>query len=85
MAVKEIKAPVAEVLVEDLQAVAAALNAAHMSSMAEDLVAQYRKLSNRQQYSPITRILERSLTLVETYIAGTLEEEGEEEDGEGGS
>lgn len=78
MAVEETQVPQIALLVDDLEAIRAALNSAHMCAMAEDLASQYRKLSNRQQYSPLTRVLGKSLAMVEGYINDEVTEEDED-------
>ena len=57
------------VLVMDLEVIRSALNVAHMQSMSQDLSDQYRKLSNRQQYSAMTKALEGSLAKIDAYLA----------------
>lgn len=66
------------VLASDLEIIRSALNVAHMFSMSQDLSDQYRKLSNRQQYSAMTKTLESSLSKVEAYLA-LLEQQSDEE------
>lgn len=70
-----ITVPTRKVSLEDLEVIRAALNSAHMCSMANDLADQYRKLSNRQQYSAMTKALEGSLLTVEAYINEEDEED----------
>lgn len=72
-----ITVPTVQVQLDDLEVVRAALNSAHMFSMATDLAEQYRKLSNRQQYSAMTKALEGSLAKVEAYIELAQEEDDE--------
>lgn len=61
--------PSLNVLVSDLEVIRAALNSAYHKTLAEDLAEQYRKLSNRQQYSALTKSLEGTLALVEGYLS----------------
>jgi hypothetical protein len=56
------------VALSHLEVIRAALNSAYHKGMAEDLADQYRKLSNRQQYSALTKSLEGTLAMVEDYI-----------------
>lgn len=70
-----ITVPTRKVSLDDLEIIRAALNSAHMYSMATDLTEQYRKLSNRQQYSAMTKALEGSLARVEAYINAEDEDE----------
>lgn len=63
-----IAVPTLEVSLEDMEIFRAAVNSAYMQSMAHDLCEQYRKLSNRQQYSALTKALERTLLGMEAYI-----------------
>lgn len=56
------------VSVSDLSMILGALHAAHMQSQARDLAEQYRKLSNRQQWSALTKELESSVALVDSYL-----------------
>jgi hypothetical protein len=64
------------VLLSDLQQIRDSLHAAHMQSQTRDLQEQYQKLSNRQQWSALTKHLEQSLTKVEAFI-----KEAEDDDG----
>lgn len=67
-----------QVLVTDLEVIRAALNISHMQSVSQDLSDQYRKLSNRQQYSAMTKALEGSLIKADAYL--TAYYEGQEEE-----
>lgn len=68
------------VLVMDLEIIRSALNVAHMQSMSQDLSDQYRKLSNRQQYSAMTKALEGSLAKVDAYLSQLDEDENEDDE-----
>lgn len=68
------------VLVMDLEVIRSALNVAHMQSMSQDLSDQYRKLSNRQQYSAMTKALEGSLAKIDAYLAAYEESQEEDDD-----
>lgn len=68
------------VLIMDLEVIRSALNVAHMQSMSQDLSDQYRKLSNRQQYSAMTKALEGSLAKVDAYLEAAYKEPEEEDD-----
>lgn len=70
------------VLASDLEIIRSALNVAHMFSMSQDLSDQYRKLSNRQQYSAMTKTLESSLGKVEAYLALLEQQDDEEQEDE---
>lgn len=68
------------VLIMDLEVIRSALNVAHMQSMSQDLSDQYRKLSNRQQYSAMTKALEGSLDKVDAYLAAYEAQQEEDDD-----
>lgn len=67
--------PEVTVLLSDLEVIRAALNSAYHKGVAEDLSEQYRKLSNRQQYSALTKALEGTLSTVDTYIEAAQEDD----------
>jgi 23S rRNA U2552 (ribose-2'-O)-methylase RlmE/FtsJ len=64
-----------EVTATDLEVIRAALNSAHLQNVVLDMAEQYRKLSNRDQSSAMTKALQRAQYLVEEYLAVEVEEE----------
>jgi hypothetical protein len=63
------------VLLSDLESLKETLNAAYMRNQADDLSEQYRKLSNRLQYSALTKQLEMAIGRVQALIDSAEEEE----------
>lgn len=62
----------------DLEAISAALSASFHQNTVLDLADGYRRLTANPKPSPLTRSLERSLALVDSYI-NQEEEETEDE------
>lgn len=62
--------PVSEISVsiDDLEVFRAALNSAYHANLALDLSEQYRKLSVRNQSSPMTKALESALERIEAIM-----------------
>lgn len=67
--------PSTQVLLSDLEVLRAALSSAYHQNLSLDLVENYRKLSNRQPQSAMTKALQGALAKIETYIALAIEEE----------
>lgn len=64
------------VVLNDLEIVRAALNAAHHHSTVIDLAEQYRKLIQRPTPSNLTKSLQSAATIVNSYIElATIEDE----------
>lgn len=63
-------------MLDDLEVVRAALNAAHHHSTVVDLAEQYRKLTQRPTPSNLTKSLQSAAVIVNSYIElATIEEE----------
>ncbi len=65
------------ILVDDLQAIYIALNAAYSMSMAHDLQEQYRQLSAKSRTSNITKALDAAASKVSVYLEEAAKEEDE--------
>lgn len=65
------------VLLSDLENLRTLLTSAHGQSQASDIFESYRKLSNRFQWSAMTKTLEAEIAKVEAYIASAEEDEDE--------
>lgn len=69
----------AEVSIDDLTMIRAALNSAYHQNTVIDLAEQYRKLSQRPSPSKLTLALQNALTLVAAYIELARAEDEPEE------
>ncbi len=65
------------VLVSDLENLKTLLTSTHGQSQANDIFESYRKLSNRFQWSAMTRALETEIGKLDAYIASAEEEPDE--------
>lgn len=64
------------VSVAELESIQSALHAAYMQSQARDIYDQYQKLSNRQQWSALTKHLEAALDTVDALLEEIADGEG---------
>lgn len=72
--------PSTQVLLSDLEVLRAALSSAYNQNVCLDLVDSYRKLSNRQPNSAMTKALQGALAKVEMYLTLAMEEEPHEDE-----